>query len=86
MVTDNNNADCTPLRRHQCFKKNELQILHQIYVQDSYPSIDTLQKLADQLNVSLDKIRVSQFLYHHTFILKHFIYFLFTAMVQESTL
>ncbi|CAF0894407.1 unnamed protein product [Rotaria sordida] len=50
-------SDRTPLRRHQCFKKHELQILHQSYIQDSYPSIDVLQQLALQLNVSVEKVR-----------------------------
>ncbi|CAF1040368.1 unnamed protein product [Rotaria sp. Silwood1] len=52
-------TDHTPLRRHQCFKKHELQILHQTYIQDAYPSIDVLQQLATQLNVSMEKVRVS---------------------------
>ncbi|CAF1464304.1 unnamed protein product [Adineta steineri] len=49
--------DRTPLRRHQCFKKNELQILHQAYIRDAHPSIDILRQLAVQLKVSIDKIR-----------------------------
>jgi hypothetical protein len=56
-------ADRTPLRRHKCFKKNELQILHQAYVRDSHPSTDVLQQLAFQLNVSIDKVRVSYLKY-----------------------
>ncbi|CAF1239756.1 unnamed protein product [Adineta steineri] len=50
-------ADRTPLRQHTCFKKNELEILHQIYIQNAYPSIDILQQLSEQLKVSVDKIR-----------------------------
>ncbi|CAF1507489.1 unnamed protein product [Adineta steineri] len=50
-------ADRTPLRQHKCFKKNELEILHQIYIQNAYPSIDILQQLSEQLKVSVDKIR-----------------------------
>ena len=52
-------ADRTPLRRHKCFKKNELQLLHQAYNRDSHPSSENLQDLAVQLNVSVDKVRVS---------------------------
>ena len=51
--------DRTPLRRHQCFKKNEIQILHQVYLRDSHPTSDVLRQLADQLNVTIDKVRVS---------------------------
>ncbi|CAF1461942.1 unnamed protein product [Rotaria sordida] len=49
--------DRTPLRRHQCFKKNELQILHQAFIHDPHPSTDDLQQLAVQLKVSIEKIR-----------------------------
>ncbi|UJR25267.1 hypothetical protein I4U23_006619 [Adineta vaga] len=49
--------DRTPLRRHQCFRKNELQILHQAYIRDAHPSTDILRQLAVQLNVSIDKVR-----------------------------
>lgn len=51
--------DRTPLRRHQCFKKNEIQILHQVYLRDSHPASDVLRQLAEQLNVSIEKVRVS---------------------------
>ncbi|CAF2416207.1 unnamed protein product [Rotaria sp. Silwood2] len=50
-------SDRTPLRRHQCFKKHELEILHRAYFQEPYPSIDVLQQLSVQLNVSIEKVR-----------------------------
>ncbi|CAF1264867.1 unnamed protein product [Adineta ricciae] len=49
--------DRTPLRRHQCFKKNEIQTLHQVYLRDSHPTSDVLRQLAEQLNVTIDKVR-----------------------------
>ena len=52
-------SDRTPLRRHQCFKKNQLLVLHQSFRQDPHPSIDVLQQLAAQLTVSVEKVRVS---------------------------
>jgi hypothetical protein len=55
-------VDRTPLRRHRCFKKNEIQILHQAYLRDPHPSIDILQQLATQLKAPIDKIRVSYLL------------------------
>lgn len=73
-------ADCTPLRRHKCFKKNELQILHQAYVRDTHPSTDALQQLAYQLKAPIEKVRVSYLL-----ILTKLSIFLFLAMVQKST-
>jgi hypothetical protein len=57
----NIHTDRTPLRRHKCFKKNELQILHQAYIRGSHPSNDVLQQLALQLKVPVDKVRVSYF-------------------------
>lgn len=54
--------DHTPLRRHRCFKKNELQILHQVYLRDSHPSTDVLQQLAYQLTAPIEKIRVRFFI------------------------
>lgn len=51
-------ADRTPLRRHKCFKKHELQILHQVYIRDPHPTTDVLQQLANQLQTPLDKVRV----------------------------
>jgi len=56
-------VDRTPLRRHQCFKKHELQILHQAYIRDPHPSTDVLQQLAIQLKASIDKVRVSFFFF-----------------------
>jgi hypothetical protein len=58
-VTILSGADRTPLRRHKCFKKNELQILHQAYMRDSHPSTDVIQQLAIQLKTPIDKVRVS---------------------------
>jgi len=54
-------GDRTPLRRHKCFNRNELQILHQAYIRDSHPSTDVLQQLAIQLKAPIDKVRVSYF-------------------------
>jgi len=73
-------ADRTPLRRHKCFKKNELQILHQAYVRDTHPSTDALQQLAYQLKAPIEKVRVSYLL-----LLTKLSIFLFLAMVQKST-
>jgi hypothetical protein len=56
------NNDRTPLRRHQCFKKNELEVLYQVYIQNSHPSSDILQQLAIQLDASVEKVRVSYLL------------------------
>ena len=39
--------DRTPLRRHQCFKKHELLVLHQSYRQDPHPSMDVLHTLGN---------------------------------------
>ncbi|CAF3219078.1 unnamed protein product [Rotaria socialis] len=50
-------ADRTPLRRHRCFKKNEIQILHQAYNRDSHPSTETLQQLAVHLEAPIEKVR-----------------------------
>ncbi|CAF5156532.1 unnamed protein product, partial [Rotaria magnacalcarata] len=50
-------ADRTPLRRHRCFKKNEIQILHQAYNRDSHPSAETLQQLAAHLEAPIEKVR-----------------------------
>ncbi|CAF5179509.1 unnamed protein product, partial [Rotaria magnacalcarata] len=50
-------ADRTPLRRHRCFKKNEIQILHQAYNRDSHPSTETLQQLAAHLEAPIEKVR-----------------------------
>jgi len=57
-----NDNDRTPLRRHQCFKKNELEVLYQVYIQNSHPSSDILQQLAMQLDASVEKVRVSYLL------------------------
>ena len=57
--------DHTPLRRHRCFKKNELQILHQSFSRDSHPTIDVLQQLADQLKAPVEKVRVSGLISSH---------------------
>jgi hypothetical protein len=73
-------ADRTPLRRHQCFKKNELQILHQAYIRDSHPSTDVLQHLVLQVKAPIDKVRVSFF-----FSLVLIEYYHLLAMVQKST-
>lgn len=54
--------DRTPLRRHRCFKKHELQILHQAYNRDPHPTSDILRQLATQLQTPLDKVRVSDLL------------------------
>ncbi len=65
-------ADRTPLRRHKCFKKDELQILHQAYFRDPHPSTEVLQQLARQLKAPIDKVRVSyffSFLFNHMLIL-----------------
>ena len=51
--------DRTPLRRHQCYKKSELLILHQVYCQDPHPTQETLERLAAQLKSTVDKVRVS---------------------------
>ncbi|CAF0731122.1 unnamed protein product [Rotaria sp. Silwood1] len=50
-------VDHTPLRRHKCFKKHELQILHQTFIHDSHPSTDALEQLASQLKVPMEKVR-----------------------------
>ncbi|CAF2748645.1 unnamed protein product [Rotaria sp. Silwood2] len=49
--------DRTPLRRHQCFKKDEIQILHQAFIRDPHPSTDALQQLAVQLKAPIEKVR-----------------------------
>ncbi len=58
-TSDPSVADRTPLRRHQCFKKDQLRVLHQAYIGDPHPSTDILRQLATQLQVPLDKVRVS---------------------------
>jgi hypothetical protein len=60
-VTILSGADRTPLRRHKCFKKNELHILHQAYHRDPHPSTEVLQQLAIQLKAPIHKVRVSDF-------------------------
>ncbi len=74
-------ADRTPLRRHRCFKKNELQILHQAYLRDSHPSTDILQQLATQLKAPIDKVRVSYCFYFLLIKYSYYVYDLFLAMV-----
>ena len=76
-------ADRTPLRRHKCFKKNELQVLHQAYLRDPHPLTDALQRLAIQLNVTVEKVRVSDFLPLER--CDSIAYSSLLAMVQKST-
>ena len=51
--------DRTPLRRHRCFKKNELQVLHVAFSRDPHPSSEVIQQLAEQLKAPVEKVRVS---------------------------
>ena len=46
------------IRRHRCFKKNELKLLHQVYNRETHPNLQVLEQLADQLEAPLEKVQV----------------------------
>ena len=73
-------ADHTPLRQHKCFKKDEIQLLHQAYLRDAHPTINVIEDLATQLQVTVEKVRVSNSLLCEPSSCRFCV-----AMVQEST-
>lgn len=46
------------IRRHRCFKREQLQMLHHVYRQETHPNLNVLQQLAKQLEAPIEKVQV----------------------------